>query len=58
MFKCLELGTIVFDEHIEHIFSYEIKVENSHQFVYHHMLPFYIPNNINILPDGCKYVTV
>jgi len=55
MFKCLELDTIVFEEHI---FSYEVKVENSHQFVYHHMLPSLIPNNINILPDGCKYVTV
>lgn len=56
MFECSELDTIVFDEHI--IFSYEVKVEDSYQFVYYHMLPSSIPNNINTLPDGCKYVTV
>ncbi|CAI6367270.1 unnamed protein product [Macrosiphum euphorbiae] len=55
IFKCSELETIMFDEHI---FSYEVKVENSYQFVYHHMLPSFIPNNINILPNGYKYVTL
>lgn len=55
MYKCLELDTILFDEHLV---SYEVKVVNSNQFVYHHMLPSFIPNNINILLDGCKYVTV
>jgi len=55
IFKCVELETIVFDEHI---FSYEVKVENTYQFLYHHMLPSFIPNNINILPNGYKYVTL
>lgn len=56
MFKCSELYTIIFDEHT---FSYEVKVGNSNQiFVYHHMLPSFIPNNLSILPNGCKYVTL
>jgi len=55
IFKCSKLETILFDEHV---YSYEVKVENSYQFVYHHMLPSFIPNNINILPDGYKYVTL
>lgn len=55
IFKCIELETIVFDEHI---FSYGVKVENTYQFLYHHMLPSFIPNNINILPNGYNYVTL
>lgn len=56
LFKCLELNTIMFDEHI---YSYEVKIENDNKiFVYHHMLPSFIPNNLSILPNGCKYVTL
>lgn len=56
IFKCSELRTITFDEHI---YSYEVNEENSNQiFVYHSMLSLFIPNNISTLPIGCKYVTL
>lgn len=55
MFKCLQLNTIIFDDHF---CSYEVTLENNVIFLYHHMLYSHIPNNICVLPNGCTYVTL
>ncbi|XP_022159932.1 uncharacterized protein LOC111028782 [Myzus persicae] len=55
IFKCKRTNTVIFDDHV---FSYEIKLDDECTFVYHHALLSYIPNNISVLPNGRSYVTL
>jgi len=55
IFKCKRINTVIFDNHV---FSYEIKLDDKCTFVYHHALLSYIPNNISVLPNGRSYVTL
>lgn len=55
IFKCMRTNTVIFDDHV---FSYEVKLGDECTFVYHHALLSYIPNNINVLPNGRSYVTL
>jgi hypothetical protein len=53
--KCKRTNTVVFDDHV---FSYEVKLDDECTFVYHHVLFSYIENNISVLSNGCTYVTL
>jgi len=55
IFKCKLTNTIAFDDHV---FSYEVKVDDECTFVYHLTLFSYIPNKISVLSNGCSYVTL
>lgn len=56
IFNCIQLNTIVFNDHF---FAYEVEVENTKNiFVSYDSLFNPIPNNINVISSGIKYVTV
>lgn len=56
VFLCFQLNTIMFNEHF---FAYEIEVENNKKiFVSYDSLLSSIPNNINTVSSGKRYVTV
>lgn len=42
----------------EHLFAYEVKVEdnNNQVFVYHHVFPSFVSDNFGISLNACKYV--
>jgi len=53
---CFELNTIMFNEHF---FAYEVEVDiTKSKFVSYDSLLNSIPNNINILSNRKKYITV
>lgn len=56
IFQCSQLNTTVFNEHL---FSFEVSKGNGTTvFVTYDSLPSFIPNNINVIPNGKRYVTV
>jgi len=56
VFFCSELNTIMFNEHF---FAYEVEVDTTKSiFVSYDCLLNSIPNNINILSSGKRYITV
>jgi len=56
VFFCFELNTIMFNEHF---FAYEVEVDiTKSTFVSYDSLLNSIPNNINILSNGKRYITV
>lgn len=56
LFQCSQLNTIVFNEHL---FSFEVSIKNDDKvFVSYDSLPSFLPNNINIISNGKRYVTV
>jgi len=56
IFECNLFNTIGFNEHL-HAFEIEIPVSNM-CFIYQDSLISPIPNNLNVTPDGVRYVTV
>lgn len=56
IFHCAQLNTTVFNEHF---FSFEVGKENGPTiFILYNSLPSFIPNNINVISNGKRYVTV
>jgi hypothetical protein len=55
IFKCKRTTTVIFNDHV---FSYEVKIDDECTFVYHHAMLSYIPNNISVLPNGSRYITL
>jgi hypothetical protein len=56
IFQCAQLNTTVFNEHF---FSFEVGKENGPTiFILYDSLPSFIPNNINVISNGKRYVTV
>lgn len=56
IFFCSELNTIMFNKHF---FAYEVEVDTTKSiFVSYDCLLNSIPNNINILSSGKRYITV
>lgn len=57
IFECSLLITIGFDEHV---YCYEVSEDSNSPvcFIYQSSLLSYVPNNLNIVPNRKKYITV
>lgn len=56
LFQCSQLNTTEFNEHF---FSFEVSEENAPTiFISYDSLPSFVPNNINVISNGKRYITV
>ncbi|CAI6360173.1 unnamed protein product [Macrosiphum euphorbiae] len=56
IFECCLLSTVDF---YEHVYAYEVEIlESNRKFIFQNALLSPIPNTLNVVSDGTKYVTV